>query len=347
MKRKTFIYIVIILVAIMFTQIIIYNLKEKNKKSTIYYNENFVTEDDIITSKIYPINTYKVFDIYKGPVQIEDFEGMIYKMIFENIPKINKNYSNKSQQEIIDDYNNNTSKINEMNIYTSDDLYLITQQIKNAYRDVVPVFDYVKIDENSIKDENGYCSFNIDVYFVNNQTISLKMYLTDTNTTSSKRDEMANETNAILPVLSNDKTIIVEDNSAIQKLYKESKEGFNKINAIETIQNIMDKAEQIKTDTRGYSINNEKQYYDLNKSDLSTLGIYSADDFVEFIGEIKKVSWNNQDKITGYTIDMSNMTNDTNYYIVDLYINYGNIDRISLKMSVSKQINIIPQIKIK
>ena len=44
---------------------------------------------------------------------------------------------------------------------------------------------------------------------------------------------------------------------------------------------------------------------------------------------------------------MSNMTNDTNYYIVDLYINYGNIDRISLKMSVSKQINIIPQIKIK
>ena len=53
-------------------------------------------------------------------------------MIFENIPKINKNYSNKSQQEIIDDYNNNTSKINEMNIYTSDDLYLITQQIKKA-----------------------------------------------------------------------------------------------------------------------------------------------------------------------------------------------------------------------
>ena len=117
-------------------------------------------------------------------------------------------------------------------------------------------------------------------------------------------------------------------------MYKESKEGFNKINAIETIQNIIDKAEQIKTDTRGYSINKEKQYYDLNKSDLSKLGIYSADDFVEFIGEI-------------YTIDMSNMTNDTNYYIVDLYINYGAIDRISLKMSVSKQINIIPQIKIK
>lgn len=343
MKRKTFIYVVIILVAVMFIQIIIFNLieKNKNKNNTIYYNENFVKNDDIATSKIYPINTYKVFDIYKGPIQISDFEGMIYKMIFENIPKLNKNYSNMSQQKVIDDYNKNTSKINEMYIYSSDDLYLITQQIKNAYRDVVPVFDYVKIDENSIKDENGYCSFNIDIYFANNQTINLKMYLTDTQTTLTQN---ANNTSSIQNA---GKTVIIEDNSAIQKLYKVSNEGFNKSDAIEIIQNIIDKAEQIKTDTRGYSINKEKQYYDLHKDDLNKLGIYSADDFVEFAGKIKKVSWNDQDKITGYTIDMSEMTNDTNYNTVNLYINYGNIERISLKMSVSKQINIEPQIKIK
>lgn len=343
MKRKTFIYVVIILVAVMFIQIIIFNLieKNKNKNNTIYYNENFVKNDDIATSKIYPINTYKVFDIYKGPIQISDFEGMIYQMIFENIPKLNKNYSNMSQQKVIDDYNKNTSKINEMYIYSSDDLYLITQQIKNAYRDVVPVFDYVKIDENSIKDENGYCSFNIDIYFANNQTINLKMYLTDTQTTLTQN---ANNTSSIQNA---GKTVIIEDNSAIQKLYKVSNEGFNKSDAIEIIQNIIDKAEQIKTDTRGYSINKEKQYYDLHKDDLNKLGIYSADDFVELAGEIKKVSWNDQDKITGYTIDMSEMTNDTNYNTVNLYINYGNIERISLKMSVSKQINIEPQIKIK
>ena len=342
MKRKTFIYVVIILVAVMFIQIIIFNLieKNKNKNNTIYYNENFVKNDDIATSKIYPINTYKVFDIYKGPIQISDFEGMIYQMIFENIPKLNKNYSNMSQQKVIDDYNKNTSKINEMYIYSSDDLYLITQQIKNAYRDVVPVFDYVKIDENSIKDENGYCSFNIDIYFANNQTINLKMYLTDTQTTLTQN---ANNTSSIQNA---GKTVIIEDNSAIQKLYKVSNEGFNKSDAIEIIQNIIDKAEQIKTDTRGYSINKEKQYYDLHKDDLNKLGIYSADDFVELAGEIKKVSWNDQDKITGYTIDMSEMTNDTNYNTVNLYINYGNIERISLKMSVSKQINIEPQIKI-
>ena len=331
MKKKTFISLVIILIVIMIIQIIVFNIKEKKQnESTIDYNENSVTNNDINTSKIYPINTYKVFDIYKGPITIPDFEGIIYKMIFENIPSINTKYANMTQQAFNQEYSKSTSDINQMYIYSADNLYLITQQIKNVYKDSTPVFDYAEIDDKSIKNENSYCSFNINICFVNNQTISLKMYLSNTNSSAST-----------------EKPVIVEDNSSIQKLYETANEGFNKANAIEIIENIIDNMEQIKTDTRGYSVNKEMQYYDLHKDEINKLGIYSQDDFVEFVGEVKNISWNDDDSITGYSIDLSQITEDINYYTVDLYINYGNIERVALKMSVSKQINIEPQIKIK
>ena len=369
MKKITFVYIVIILVVLMVIQIIIFNLINKKENNVINSNKDTSTSDDLTTYKIYPINTFEVFDVYKGPIKLSDFEGIIYQMIYANIPWINNRNSKMSVKEIGDYYSQNTKWINAMYIYSSDDLYLIAQQINNVYKDIVPMFDYVKIDEKSIKDENGYCSFDIYIYFSNNQTISLKMYLTDeqpannnvatniVNTADSANNNastnMVNSNatidtaNKIVDLSSYHKPIIIEDNSGVQKLYKVTNEGFNRANALEIIESIIDKAEQIKKDTAGYSINKEKQYYDLHKEDLNELGIYSSDDFVEFIGSVKKISWNDQDKITGYSIDTSSLITGTDYTTADLYINYGNIERIALKISVSNKINIVPQIRIK
>lgn len=275
---------------------------------------------------------YKVFDQYNGLVQQGSFQDIVYETIYTNIPWIIQNYSNSSQKAITESYNQKKNEINKMYIYSAEDLYLITQQVKNLYKNDTPLFDGAEIDENSIVKENGYCSFYLNLYFANKQTINLKMYLTETQTIDNN---------------SNSKSVIIEDNSGIQQLYKIANQGFNRANAIEIIEKLMGNVTQIKDITRGYSINKEKQYYDLNKDDLNALGIYSQGDFVEVAGAIKGIAWNTKDTITGYTIDITDTTKDENYTTADLYFNYGSTERIKLKISVSNKTNTTPQIKIK
>ena len=350
MRKKTYICIVVILILTIFIQIIFFKYKtkkNKNAKNVIHYNQNYITDDNVKSLKVYPINTNKVFEAYKGSITINDFEEMVYQIVFNNIPLINKNYSNMTLNEIDNYYKQNTISINTMYIYSSDDLYLITQQIKNIYRDITPIVDYIKIDENSIKNENEYCSFNLDIYFANSQIIKLKIKLI--NSRYSQNSQGSNNKVNIqnnVTTSEEEKSIIVEDNSEIQQLYKIANEGFNKANAILIIQNIIDNAEKIKDDTYAYSINQEKQYYDLNEEKLNTLGIYSKEDFESFITSVGNISWDSKDKITGYEIDLTNVVKNEDYTSATLYINYGNIERIKLTISVANKINIVPQIKI-
>ena len=231
-----------------------------------------------------------------------------------------------STDQINEYYNNNIEKINSMYIYSSDDLYLIAQQSKNIFKDNYAEYYYVAIDQNSLKYEGEYCAFNLNIRYTDNQIINLKLYLSNNKT--------------------NNENIKLQDNSKIRRLYELSNEGFNKANAIEIIENIMSNVEDIKNDTLTYSINKERQYYDLHKEKLNNIGIYSADDFEQFITSVGNISWDSRDSITGYSIDISNPIKDENYTTVKLYINYGNIERIELNMSVSNKINIVPQIKI-
>lgn len=346
MGKKVYICVVITLILMIFIQLIFFHNKtKKNKnKNSISYNQNYITEDNVKSLKVYPINEDKVFEVYKGPTTKTDLEEMVYQLLFGNIPWIYKKYSNMTLNEINDYYNQNTIEVNRLYIYSSDDLYLITQQIKNISKDITPMVDYTKIDENSIKNENGYCNFNLDIYFVNSQIVKLKIKLKNSQNSqesNSKGNEQSNTSTA-----EEEKSLIVEDNSEIQQLYKITNEGFSRSNAIQIIQNIIDNAEKIKNDTFAYSINQEKQYYDLNKEKLNTLGIYSKEDFESFITSVGNISWDSKDRITGYEIDLSNVVKNEDYTSATLYINYGNIERIKLTISVANKINIVPQIKI-
>ena len=349
MGKKVYICVVITLILMIFIQLIFFHNKtKKNKnKNSISYNQNYITEDNVKSLKVYPINEDKVFEVYKGPTTKTDLEEMVYQLLFGNIPWINKNYSNMTLNEINNYYKQNTIAINRLYIYSSDDFYLITQQIKNAYKDGNPAIDNTKIEENSIKNEGVYCSFNLDIYFSNSQTIKLKIKLKNSQENNNKQNNNNENGQNEITTSEDEKSIIIEDNSEIQQLYKIANEGFDRAKVIETIENIINEVKNIKEDTYAYSINKEKQYYDLHKEDLNELGIYSSDDFVEFIGSVKKISWNDQDKITGYSIDTSSLITGTDYTTADLYINYGNIERIALKISVSNKINIVPQIRIK
>lgn len=346
MRKKTYICIVVILILTIFIQIIFfhYRTKKNENKNTMNNNQNYITEDNVKSLKVYPINEDKIFEVYKGSITKDDFEGAAYQILFGIIPWIYKKYSNMTLNEINDYYNQNTIEVNRLYIYSSDDLYLITQQIKNISKDITPMVDYTKIDENSIKNENGYCNFNLDIYFVNSQIVKLKIKLKNSQNSqesNSKGNEQSNTSTA-----EEEKSLIVEDNSEIQQLYKITNEGFSRSNAIQIIQNIIDNAEKIKNDTYAYSINQEKQYYDLNKEKLNTLGIYSKEDFESFITSVGNISWDSKDRITGYEIDLSNVVKNEDYTSATLYINYGNIERIKLTISVANKINIVPQIKI-
>lgn len=343
MRKKTYICIVIILILTIFIQIIFFHNKtKKNKnKNSISYNQNYITEDNVKSLKVYPINEDKVFEVYKGPTTKTDLEEMVYQLLFGNIPWINKNYSNMTLNEINNYYKQNTIAINRLYIYSSDDFYLITQQIKNAYKDGNPVIDNTIVEENSIKNEGEYCSFNLDIYFLNSQTIKLKIKFKNSQENSDKNNEQN-----VIETSEGEKSIIIEDNSEIQQLYKIADEGFDRTKVIEIIENIINNAKKIKEDTYAYSINQEKQYYDLHKEKLNELAIYSADDFENFVTSIGNISWKKGESITGYSIDISNPEKNNDYTKVILYINYGDIERIKLNLSVANKINIVPQIKI-
>ena len=167
MRKKTYICIVVILILTIFIQIIFFyhRTKENENENTINYNQNYITEDNVKSLKVYPVNEDKIFEVYKGTTTKDDFEEMVYQLLFGNIPWISKNYSNMTLNEINDYYNQNTIVVNRLYIYSSDDFYLITQQIKNAYKDGNPVIDNTIVEENSIKNEGEYCSFNLDIYF--------------------------------------------------------------------------------------------------------------------------------------------------------------------------------------
>ena len=340
MGKKTYICIVVILIlTILFQTIYFYNKKKKNAKigNVINYNQNYITTYEVKSLKAHPINTENVFEVYKGSVTMDEFEEAVYQILFGNIPWINNNCSNMTLNDINNYYKQNTIAINRLYIYTSDDLYLITQQIKNIYKDITPpMIDYTKIEENSIKNEKGYCSFSLDIYFANSQMLKLKMKLSNT--------EVNNNTKNNIVADEEKNSIIVEDDSTIQQLYQIANEGFNREKAIQIIQNIIDNAEKIKDDTNAYSMNQERQYYDLNTEKLNTLGIYSKDDFESFITSVGNISWDDRDEITGYELDVSNPVKNEDYTSVKLYINYGNIERIELVMSVSNKINITPQV---
>ena len=144
MRKKTYICIVVILILTIFIQIIFfhYRTKKNENKNTMNNNQNYITEDNVKSLKVYPINEDKIFEVYKGSVTKDDFEGAAYQILFGNIPWIYKKYSNMTLNEINDYYNQNTIEVNRLYIYSSDDLYLITQQIKNISKDITPMVDY-------------------------------------------------------------------------------------------------------------------------------------------------------------------------------------------------------------
>lgn len=333
-KNKTFIIIVAILISLIFIQLIYFEVKRKreNKNDTQIaeqiQNDTNSTAEKILDKKIYPINEGDVYENNTIIIDEDEFATEMYKIVFENFNIINENISNLSFEDTKEYYINNKEKINQMHIYSSDDLYLIAQQIKNIFNETIPYYYFTSISTDSIiKDENGYCKFDLSVNFINEQSVNLKVYL-------AKNKDI-------------NKKIILEDNSEINQLYEMANQSFNRSSAIEIIENIISNVAQIKKDTLGFSINKERQYFDLNQEKMNKLGIYSMDDFESFMASVKKVSWNTKDTITGYEIDTSNVTRNAEYLAAPLYIYYGNIEKIELKINVlSDKMNLIPQIKI-
>lgn len=331
-KNKTFIIIIIILILLIFIQLIYFNSKRKTKNNikvaeNIQNTTNETKATNVLNEKIYPLYTSDLYENHNIAIDEDEFAEEVYKCVFNNLNEIYNNVSNLTWEETKSYYINNKEQINSMHIYSDEDLYLVAMQIKNILSEKTVYYNYSVISTDSIVDEkDGYCKFNLDIFFVNNQDIKFKVSLANNENVNNK--------------------IIIEDNSEINKLYELANKGFSRANAIQIINNIMNNARDIETTTLTYSQNKERQYFDLHQSKMNKLGIYSMDDFVTFIAALGSISWNSKDTITGYTIDLSNATKNDDYITATLYINYGNIERIKLNFSVSTNINKIPQIKV-
>lgn len=117
----------------------------------------------------------------------------------------------------------------------------------------------------------------------------------------------------------------------------------------ETISNFMDTlvsstVSKINTETVGLSDNKIREYYDENTSEVNSMGIYNAEDFVNLSNQIVGMRWSKGITYTGATID--GKTEENGYVKYNLKLSYTLDEEIDLYLCVAKSSNTTPQVKI-
>ena len=181
--KKILISIIIILTILLIGQGIYYSLdikkeninesKENNISNTIrIFND--VNTVEKIDNVIVPEGMDEFIKKYSGSQKIIPLEKSFYEFIYTTVPNIYGTTIKLSNNKISQLYDLNKEKINNMNIYSSDDFYNITSQIrlvgnKGALAKSVMDMTTYKADENNV-------SVNVKFTYSNNAEITIKVY---------------------------------------------------------------------------------------------------------------------------------------------------------------------------
>lgn len=183
MKKEKYIKITIftfiILLILLITCIIIYNvLKGKNEPT---YEENLeaqqeVDEEYLKNQMIIPEEYNFLIRLYEGNLNENVFYSAIYKLVFEEIPEINTNLKNKNAEEIENYYQNNKDRIySNLGIDNFEKYNKIVGEVLKL-KDITyksSRFDTKSFEQNN---ETGYSSLNLEINF-ETSSVNFKMFI--------------------------------------------------------------------------------------------------------------------------------------------------------------------------
>lgn len=196
--KKNLISIIVILIIVLITQLIYFNYMQKenitignNLNQTINIsNGNIVenSEEDInMTSvnEISPSNLEEVEEMFIGNKElVENLKKELYVLVNNNAREIYDMTAKKSINKILQTYDLNEEKINNMNIYSREDFLDISTQVLNVENKNGVGYLSSYIDMNTYNgDENSYTTFKLNIIYTNSNRIVMKICLANNDTT--------------------------------------------------------------------------------------------------------------------------------------------------------------------
>lgn len=286
MKEFNYKKVIIILVALLVIQIIIYAItnavmSKDNKginqapdtpvsraEDKEYLKQLDIAYADKDAEIINPANlSYYYNDNFKCVVSIVDLQKSLYKLVNEGFPTIYNATKDKSREEVSNFYKTDYAKINscgimdeESYLYTGKDLVDQIYKGRNTFKSVE--MDYESIQAN----QNGYMTVNFKVNYTNEATINMTACLA--------------EREGVSP------TIKFKSNSNLKKLFEKYKGEITPDDFTEKLKDIAEHISTIKVKTRLKSNNFKKEYYKENIEEFTNLGIVSENDFMNLVRAI-------------------------------------------------------------
>lgn len=136
------------------------------------------------TNTISPTGMSAILESYSGDIRLSQLEEYLYNFIYSDFDTIYNLTTRKSTNAILQLYDTNTTQINNMHIYSAEDLLNITSQIfmvgtSNSVNYTNSYIDLSTLNEN----ENGYTTFYVTFRFSNQRTVELKVYIANSSST--------------------------------------------------------------------------------------------------------------------------------------------------------------------
>lgn len=320
--NKLTITIIIILTLTIFGQLIYFKIKEKNESQKI---DNQI-EIDKIDLDIYRIREF--LEVYNGELSDEEIKGMLTSFVVNTIPEIQEYTNYKTSAEIEDYYNSNIEAINDMGIDNVEDYLLISEQINNIIRDNTTSLIDVRV--NAIANPNqkiGYYSFELILNCSNSKKMS---FICDVSLNKTQ-----------------EKAMIYHSNNELATIYTKPNIMANKRETLDMINNFVNNIKNVCVNNQLRGENYQAQYYDKNTANLNKMGIYSAEDMKSILLKYSNnISWNNNEQLNYYTIDLNSLKEEENYTTFKVSLVYDYIEQVELTIEFSKKENVIPSVRI-
>ena len=321
-KNKIIVLVIVILVLTSIIQLLYFNNRIA-KKQEVTAN----SKQQTFRQKIELQNIIEFYKQYDGELTKTEVESNIYTLINTNINILNSLINNKSTNEFEKVYNENKELINSLGVNTIDDFVLISEEIKNAFRDRYIDLKNAEIllNDDSERDDNYY-SFGLVVNYSNDSKISFNCKITKTKDSKN--------------------SLICTSNSEIARIYKRYNGNIKKTQLITTIEDFINSMKNIHEETASKNLNQQGQYYSLNKEKLHQEGIISENDFKSIAYEINtNISWNDKITFSYYTIDLESYREENGYDVLKIKFDFDQTEEFELHIGLSKNSS-IPNIKI-
>lgn len=317
--KKFFKILISILILLIFVQLIYFNIikKQNNAESNVIN----VTTNSLKENQTSITSIDKLFSSYQGNISKDDIEKYLYTFINKTMPKIYDLTNNQTELQTI--YINNKEELDRAGIYSQSDFEKLVNAIKKMQYNKNTLYSNTFFIASSYKKGEQYDQFKIKLLFNADDYIDAIIYLSN-----------------------QDQEIKIGFIDTYDEALEQYQGELSKQEIQDAVTNFENDIQSIEQSTNGKSENQIKQYYAINKTWLTNLGITSENEFVEIANKINSMTWNDNP-----TLVKTNLIKNTNiidkYDTFKMFLTYSSSQHISFYLNVAQSNNTDPKIIIK